>query len=68
MIDHDKISARLKYLRKKKGLTQGELSSLINTTRTNVTKMETSKQLPTLEQLVKLSKLYKCTIDSIVKC
>ncbi len=67
MLQPNKISYRLKTLRKQKGLTQSELSSLLDVSRSNVTKMETSQQLPTLEQLVKLSKLYECTIDYIIK-
>lgn len=60
----------MKELRKKRkdfGYTQGQLSLACGVDRTTVTKWETGKSSPSIENLKKLSEIFNCTIDELVK-
>ena len=60
------FSERLKELRKKNSLTQQELADKVGTNRVNVTKWETGRTEPTLENIVKLSKILVTTTDELL--
>lgn len=60
------FSERLKELRKKNNLTQQELADKVGTNRVNVTKWETGRTEPTLENIVKLSKILDTTTDELL--
>ena len=60
------FSERLKELRKKNSLTQQELADKVGTNRVNVTKWETGRTEPTLENIVKLSKILDTTTDELL--
>ena len=53
----------LKTLRKKRGLTQQELADKVGTNRVNVTKWETGRTEPSLENIVKLADLLDVSLD-----
>lgn len=60
------FSKRLKELRKRNNLTQQELADKVGTKRVNVTKWETARTEPTLENIVKLSKILDTTTDFLL--
>lgn len=60
------FSERLKELRKRNNLTQQELADKVGTNRVNVTKWETGRTEPTLENIVKLSKILDTTTDELL--
>lgn len=60
------FSDRLKNLRKKNQLTQQELADKVGTNRVNITKWETGRTEPTLENVVKLAKILDTTTDELL--
>lgn len=60
------FSDRLKNLRKKNQLTQQELADKVGTNRVNITKWETGRTEPTLENVVKLAKILDTTTDDLL--
>ncbi|MXQ49638.1 helix-turn-helix domain-containing protein [Streptococcus pneumoniae] len=61
-----KFASRLKELRKKHGLTQQELADKVGTNRVNITKWETGRTEPSLENVVRLAKLFGVTTDYLL--
>lgn len=57
---------RLKKLRKEKGLTQKELGERLGVKQNTFTNWENGKREPTLENVVKLAKLFKTTTDFLL--
>lgn len=60
------LSQRLKEERMKIGLTQKQVAEQLNITRAAYTQYETDKCSPSLDILIKLADLYKCSIDYLV--
>ncbi len=58
---------KLKEARKKAGYSQEEVSDIINTSRSNISKYETGALEPNLETLRKLCELYKVSADYILE-
>ena len=63
MID---ISARLKELRIKNGLSQEKLAEQLLVSRQAVSKWENGEALPDMENMIALAKLYNTSLDSLV--
>lgn len=57
---------KLALLRKKKGITQEELSDLLDVSRQSVSRWEMDIAFPETEKLIKLSKLFDCSIDFLL--
>lgn len=57
---------KLAFLRKAKGLCQQELADEMNVSRQAVSKWESGNVMPSLDNLIYLSKLYGVTIDSLI--
>ena len=53
---------KLALLREKKGITQEKLSEIINVSRQSVSRWETDISFPETDKLIKLSKLFECSI------
>mgnify|MGYP000726783181 CR=1 FL=1 len=53
---------RLKTLRKEKKLTQKELAEQIGIKQNSYSDWETGKNEPSLENIVKLTKIFKCSV------
>ena len=49
------------------GYTQEELANKLKINRSTVAKWENGKALPRTEMLIKLSELFHCTIDELVR-
>lgn len=53
----------LKELREEKGITQEEVSIILNTTRQTISSYENGGSEPPLNTLIKLADLYNCSLD-----
>lgn len=60
------FSERLRFLRKQNKLTQQELADKVGTNRVNITKWETGRTQPNLENVVKLVKIFETTADYLL--
>lgn len=58
--------SRLETLRKNKGMTQEELGKLLNVQKAAISKYERGIIEPNQDTLIKLSKIFNCSIDYIV--
>lgn len=56
----------LKTRRKKINLKQKDMAELLNIDQTTYSNYETGKCEPSLETLIKLAKLFKCSIDELI--
>ena len=54
---------KIAVLRKKKNLTQEQLSEILKVSRQSVSRWEMDTAFPETEKLIKLSKLLDCSID-----
>lgn len=60
------FSKRLKSLRQESGFTQQEVADKIGINRGSYSNWENGKREPTLENVVKLAKLFKTTTDFLL--
>lgn len=58
--------SNIKHYREKQGLTQGQLAVSLNVTQSAVAKWETGDAAPRSEKLIKLSRLFGCSIDDLL--
>ena len=65
-IDYERIGKRLKLLREQQRLTQSQLAEIVGCTDGYVSQIERAAVKPSIEFLVKVSVLYKTTIDYLV--
>ena len=57
---------KIAVLRKKKNLTQEQLSEILNVSRQSVSRWEMDVAFPETEKLIKLSRLLECSIDYLL--
>lgn len=57
----------LKTLRKEKGLTQKELGALVGCSEVTICMYESGRRSPDYETLLKLSEIFDCTVDFILR-
>ena len=57
---------KIAVLRRKRGLTQEQLSEILNVSRQSVSRWEMDAAFPETEKLVKLSRLLECSIDFLL--
>ena len=57
---------KLALLRKRKGMTQEQLSETLNVSRQSVSRWEMDAAFPETDKLIKLSKLFECSIDFLL--
>ncbi|MDE7177352.1 MAG: helix-turn-helix domain-containing protein [Lachnospiraceae bacterium] len=60
------FSERLKEIRKKEGISQEQLAEKIGVTRQAITKWETGKGLPDVENMAIIAEIFKMTIDELL--
>lgn len=60
------LPEKLAFLRRAKGLCQQELADEMNVSRQAVSKWESGNVMPSLDNLIYLSKLYGVTVDSLI--
>lgn len=63
----DKLDYPMKKAREKVGFTQREVAEKLQIDQSSVSLWETGKTAPRASVLVKLSKLYCCTVDDLLK-
>ena len=56
----------LKKIRQENNLTQEELAKKIDTSRSNIANYENDKNMPSIDILDKLSKIFNCSIDYLL--
>lgn len=61
------LAERLKENRERLGLSQGDVAEKLNITRQSISRWETGKGAPDLDNLVLLSKLYQVSTDELLK-
>lgn len=61
------FSERLKEIRKSKGLSQEQLAEKIGVSRQAITKWETGKGLPDVENMVIIAEIFKTTLDELLR-
>ena len=62
-----KLSEKIQYLRKEHSLTQEQLAEQCNVSRQAITKWESDIAIPETEKIIFLSKLFKVSIDELLK-
>ena len=65
MLTLHKMKNKIKEFRKKRGLTQNELSELIGVSRQAINAIEKEKFNPSLPTAFKLSELFKTSIEEL---
>lgn len=60
------FSEKLKEIRKKEGISQEQLAERIGVSRQAITKWETGKGLPDVENMVIIAEIFKTTIDELL--
>lgn len=61
------FSDKLKEIRKKEGLSQEQLAEKIGVSRQAITKWETGKGLPDVDNMVILAEIFKTTLDELLR-
>lgn len=61
------FSTKLQDLRKQKGISQESLAEIVGVSRQAISKWESGKAYPDINNLIILSELFNCSIDSLVK-
>jgi transcriptional regulator with XRE-family HTH domain len=67
MAPKERMAARLKELRERRGLTQEQLSEKSGVGRSHLARLETGKQDPTLSTLEKLAKALGVKVGSLLE-
>lgn len=57
----------IKENRKMKNLSQEELAKKMHISRQSISKWETGKSLPTTDQIILLSEIFDCSLDTLLK-
>ncbi|MBM7704018.1 helix-turn-helix domain-containing protein [Metabacillus iocasae] len=60
------IGEKMTYLRKRSGLSQGELAFHLNMSRSKVAKLETNTQPPSMEDLMTIGDFFQISLDHLV--
>lgn len=62
----ESITSNIKRLRKESGLTQQQVADKVNVSRSAYSQYEMGLKQPTIDTLVKIADLYKCSLDYLV--
>lgn len=60
------LAENIKYLREQEGMTQEELARKMELSRSGISLWETGTREPELSKLIKLTELFKVTLDELV--
>lgn len=61
------LGSNIKYLRKKRNMTQEQLGDLLHVTKVSICCYEKGSRVPSLDTLIKLADLFKVNLDEIVR-
>ena len=59
------FGAKIKFMRIRKGITQVDLAERIGISQATITQWETDRSSPMHENIVKLARIFKCSIDEL---
>ena len=62
-----KTGDKIAKLRKENNLTQDQLASLLKVSRQSVSKWESNLTYPETEKIIRISQIFNCSIDYILK-
>ena len=60
-----KLGLRIRELRLSKGLKQGELADLLEMERSNLTRIESGKQRPNDDNIIKIAEIFKVEVQEL---
>jgi len=60
------LAVNVRRLRKEKGISQTKLAELIGSHPNHITRLETGKYTPSLENVIKLSEVFAVSLDELV--
>lgn len=60
------ISLRITYLRKRSGMSQAKLASILNLSPSTIGMYEQDRRIPALETLVSMSKIFGVSLDYLI--
>lgn len=66
VLDYKEIGARIRSLRKEKGMYQAELAECLEMSQTHMSNIESGKAGITLENLAKLMNEFNCSSDYLI--
>lgn len=58
---------KLKALRKARNLTQDELGKILGIDRSTISQWERGENRPRVDMLVKLARVFKCSVDNLLR-
>ncbi len=58
---------KIKEYRESLNMTQIQLSNVLGVKRSTLSMWEINKSYPSVEMLIKMSEIFKCTLDELVK-
>ncbi|MEO1769809.1 MULTISPECIES: helix-turn-helix domain-containing protein [Enterococcus] len=61
-----KIGSQLKYYREENQFTQKDVAAVLHVTPQTISKWERNKSYPDVDQLVRLSELYKVNVNKLI--
>ena len=61
------IGEKITKLRKEQNLTQEQFAEILNVSRQSVSKWELNTTYPDTDKLIKISKLFNCSLDFLLK-
>lgn len=67
MAPRERVAAKVKALRERRGLTQEQLAEKAGISRTYLARLETARQDPTLSTLEKLAKALRVKVSALVE-
>ena len=67
MTEYNILGQKIKELRKKSGMSQEELAGAVNISTSFLSRIETAKENPSLDSLIKLAKALKISLYQLFK-
>ena len=61
------LGERIRYERKKRGLSREELAEILNVSRQAITKWETDRGIPDIVNLIRISEEFEISLDELIK-
>ncbi|MDR2570237.1 MAG: helix-turn-helix domain-containing protein, partial [Oscillospiraceae bacterium] len=62
-----KLNEKIQKMRKEKGLSQEQLSEMLDVSRQSISKWESGQSYPETDKLIVLSEIFGVTVDSLLK-
>ena len=66
MIDYKEVGRRIRYYRRRKGITQEQLAFEINTSAAYLSNIERAIKKPSLQKLILISEVLEITIEDLI--